>query len=114
MPSTPAPEQAPAPRKTTGLSSPDRARVVVDVPADAKLYVDGQLMKTQSDHRVFNTPALRPGQAYYYDVKAEVVRDGETKSETKRIVVRGGETARASFAELDAANTNRATASARP
>jgi uncharacterized protein (TIGR03000 family) len=115
MPTSPAPEQAPAPRKTTQLSpAPDRARLVVDVPADAKLYVDGQLMKTKSENRVFNTPTLRPGQAYYYDLKAEVVRDGESKTESKRVIVRGGETARASFRELDTVNTNRATASARP
>jgi uncharacterized protein (TIGR03000 family) len=70
------------------------------MPADAKLYVDDQLMKTTSDRRVFSTPRLEEGQDYYYILRAEVVRDGETMSRTKRIIVRAGEETRTSFPEL--------------
>jgi uncharacterized protein (TIGR03000 family) len=95
-------EQAPPPKKSTRLDSdPDRARMIVEVPDDAKLFVDGQLMKTTSSRRVFLTPRLQPGQAYFYDLKAEVSRDGDTRTENRRIIVRAGETARASFRRLD-------------
>jgi uncharacterized protein (TIGR03000 family) len=76
--------------------------MVVEVPADAKLYVDDQLMKTASERRVFTTPALDPGEIYYYIVRAEVVRDGQKISRTKRVTVRAGEETRAVFAELRA------------
>jgi uncharacterized protein (TIGR03000 family) len=97
-----APEQVPAPKKedkkTTSL---DQARLVVELPAEAKLYVDDQLMKTISERRVFNTPRLEQGQTYYYILRAELVRNGQTLSETKRVLVHSGEVIRASFRDLD-------------
>jgi uncharacterized protein (TIGR03000 family) len=76
-----------------------RAKLTVEVPEDAKLYIDDQLMKTTSSRRVFNTPPLEPGQAYYYIVRVEFVRDGKTQSEEKRVIVRPGEDVVTSFAE---------------
>src|SRR5436190_218533 len=66
---------------TTDKSTP--AKLVVEVPADAKLYVDDQLMKTTAARRVFNTPTLEKGQTYYYILRAEMAIDGKTVSETK-------------------------------
>jgi uncharacterized protein (TIGR03000 family) len=80
-----------------------RAKLVVEVPADARLYIDDQLMKTTSSKRVFSTPFLAQGQAYYYEVRVEVLRDGKPVSETKKVVVRAGEEARASFPNLEPA-----------
>jgi uncharacterized protein (TIGR03000 family) len=95
------PEQVPAPKKekTTSL---DQARLVVELPADAKLYVDDRLTKATSERRVFNTPSLEPGQTYYYILRAETVRNGQTQSETKRVVFHRGEVVEASFRELGA------------
>jgi uncharacterized protein (TIGR03000 family) len=76
--------------------------LVVDLPADAKLFVDDQLMKTPSAHRVFNTPTLQAGQVYFYDLRAEVTRNGQTFADTRRVVVRPGELIQASFPELGA------------
>jgi uncharacterized protein (TIGR03000 family) len=75
------------------------------MPAEAKLFVDEQLMKTTSDKRVFRTPELQPGQTYYYILRAEVVRDGTTLTQTKRILVRAGENVQASLTELEPAKT---------
>jgi uncharacterized protein (TIGR03000 family) len=88
--------------KKDGEVSMSRAKLVVEVPADAKLYIDDQLMKTTAAKRVFSTPVLAQGQAYFYDVRVEVVRDGKTVSDSKRIIVRAGEEARANFAGLEA------------
>jgi uncharacterized protein (TIGR03000 family) len=85
-----------------------RAKLVVEVPTDAKLYIDDQLMKTTAARRVFNTPNLEPGQAYYYEVRAEVVRDGKTHSVTKRVIVRSGEEIRAQFPDLESVTTVKA------
>jgi uncharacterized protein (TIGR03000 family) len=85
-----------------------RAKLIVEVPVDAKLYIDDQPMKTTSTRRVFSTPALEPGQAYYYVVRVEVMRDGKPQSDTRRVIVRAGEVAQADF------NNRGAVASAPP
>jgi uncharacterized protein (TIGR03000 family) len=45
---------------------------------------------------------LTPGQAYFYDVRVEVVRDGKKLSDTRRVIVRAGEEARANFPNMEA------------
>jgi uncharacterized protein (TIGR03000 family) len=82
--------------------SANRAKLIVDVPADAKLYIDDQLMKTPSPHRVYSTPDLDRGQAYYYVVRVEMVRDGQKQSETKRVILRAGQEIRADFTGMEA------------
>ncbi len=102
----PNPEQIPPPRvdTTTGKATTDRARLTVQVPADAKLYIDDQLMKSASERRTFNTPKLGRGQAYYYEVRAELVRDGEMVTETKKVIVRAGDEQKVSFGKIEAAD----------
>jgi uncharacterized protein (TIGR03000 family) len=95
---TPEPVKKPKEAKDGEVSAP--AKLIVELPADAKLFIDDQAMKTTSEKRSFNTPVLQAGQAYFYDLKAEVVRDGKTYTETRRVIVRAGETARAAFPEL--------------
>ncbi len=58
-------------------------------------------MKTASGVRTFSTPSLEPGQAYYYIVRAEVVVDGKPVTETRRVIVRAGQTIRADFKDLE-------------
>jgi uncharacterized protein (TIGR03000 family) len=95
-------------------TSLNQARLIVELPEDARLYIDDHLTKTTSARRVFNTPTLDRGLSYYYMVRAEVVRDGKTYSETKRVIVRAGEEIRTAFPELEsAALAARAEASAR-
>jgi uncharacterized protein (TIGR03000 family) len=94
-PAAPAvqPEQLPAPKGKTDKE----AKLIIEVPAQAKLYIDNQLMKATDSTRVFNTPQLQPNTMYYYDLRAEVVRDGQTVAETKRVTLKAGDTVRASF-----------------
>lgn len=97
-------EAVPAPKKEDKKeTSLDRAKLVVELPSDARLFIDDHAMKTASDRRTFNTPALEPGQAYYYMVRAEVVRDGKTYRESKRVIVRAGQVAQTNFTDLVAA-----------
>jgi uncharacterized protein (TIGR03000 family) len=102
-PVTVTPEKAPAPKKDGGkeVMAPGKAKLIIEVPEDAKLYIDDQLMKTTSGKRSFNTPSLASGQTYYYIVRAEVVIDGKPYTESKRVLVRAGDEARASFPELE-------------
>jgi len=103
-PPRPAPsgEQAPPPKKegTKGETSA-RARLVVRLPADAQLYIDDNLMKSSSAQRTFVTPLLRPGQTYFYDLRADVIRDGKTVSLTRRVLLRPGDAVEAAFTDTD-------------
>jgi len=104
----PGAEQVPPPKQekdNKDQTSTNRAQLIVELPADATLYIDGQQMKTSSGRRVFNTPALEPGQTYYYVLRAEVVRDGQRKMSEQRVVIRPGQEARAAFTNLGAAAT---------
>jgi len=103
-----APEIIPPPKveekKGTGGSgslAPDRAKVIVSLPGDVKLYVDNQPIKITSDKQAFSTPRLEPGQTYFYEVRAEAVRDGQTVVENKRILVRAGQEVTVSFPKFD-------------
>ncbi len=101
-----APEMIPPPKteeKKSGTSSaaPDRAKVIVQLPADARLYVDDHPIKTTRDNQAFNTPRLEPGQTYYYEVRAEAVRDGKPVVESKRVLVRAGQEVTVSFPKLE-------------
>lgn len=67
-----------------------RATIVVHMPADAKLTVDGKATRATSAVRRFVTPPLESGQGYHYIFKAEIDRDGEPITVTKRVDVRAG------------------------
>ncbi len=94
-------EEAPLPKEPSlKKDEQTRARVIVDLPADARLFVDGRRMNGSSSRRVFQTPDLTPGQTYYYELRAEVVRDGQVITANQRVILRPGQAATASFAGL--------------
>ena len=76
-------------KKMSQASAP--ATIIVRLPAEAKLTVDGNVTTSTSAQRVFVSPALEQGQEYFYTLTAEVVRDGKSASRTERIAVRAGE-----------------------
>lgn len=93
MPKTP--EAVPAPKKTTLSAVP--ATIIVSLPADARLIVDGAPTNSTSDRRTLVTPALEVGSTFVYTMQAEVVRDGRTVAQTQEVTVRGGETSTVRF-----------------
>jgi uncharacterized protein (TIGR03000 family) len=102
MPPPPkAPETVPGGKPVTpkkpeaSLSAP--ATIFVSLPAEAKLTVDGAATQSTSSTRIFATPALDRDSDYFYTLKAEIVRDGQTVTASKRIAVRAGEETRVSI-----------------
>ena len=85
----------------------DAARLTVKLPADARLYVDGVLCPLTSTIRSFDTPELDAGQSYYYTLKAEVVREGETRTAKKRVVVEAGKQITVEFKDLTVQTASR-------
>jgi uncharacterized protein (TIGR03000 family) len=78
----------------------NKARVTVRLPADARLFVDDVLCPLTSGERTFTTPPLRTGRVYFYTLKAEVVRDGQTRSTSRRIDVEAGKELTVEFKDL--------------
>jgi uncharacterized protein (TIGR03000 family) len=112
VPGVPAgPEKLTTPPKTTGTNGMARAdnsaKIVVEVPADARLFIDDQLMRAGGERRTYMTPQLQPGQRYYYEMRVEAMRDGESVTENRRVILQAGDLIEASFRDLSAAKKTR-------
>jgi len=68
------------------------ATLIVNLPEDATLTIDGEATTSTSAQRVFVTPALEEGKEYEYTLKAKVKRDGEVQIATAKVTFRAGET----------------------
>jgi uncharacterized protein (TIGR03000 family) len=89
------PEAAPPPVKQDAARGA-RARLIVELPADAKLFVDG-VEKDGGAERRFFTPDLEPGQEYFYTLRVEGLRDGQPFLEQRRVLVKAGAAVRLTF-----------------
>lgn len=78
--------------KVAAAESP--VTLIVSLPADAKLTIDGYQTTSTSGERTFISPSLKAGKDYTYTLKAEVVRNGQTQAVTQQVKVRAGEETR--------------------
>ena len=83
--------------KNEEVSNAAPATIVVTLPADARLIVDGNATRSTAERRTFVTPALENGESYVYTLRAEFVVDGQTAVQTQDVTVRGGQTTQVSF-----------------
>jgi uncharacterized protein (TIGR03000 family) len=100
-PATPpagTPPATPGTPPATGRPAGTSAKLIIEKPADAKIYVDERLVSSEGTRQTFATPSLDPTQAYFYMVRVEAVRDGKPVSESRRVIVRAGETVSETFA----------------
>jgi uncharacterized protein (TIGR03000 family) len=91
-----------APPAGTGTVKPDTgksAQLIIEKPADATIFVDNLPVKSEGATQTFATPVLDPSQAYYYIVRVEMTRDGKAMSESRRVIVRSGQTIQEMFNE---------------
>jgi len=90
------------PMQKSGAVNNSSATVVVSVPSDATLLVDGKETKVSGTPHTFVTPELNPGQNYFYTMTVKAERNGKPVVETQRVVVKAGETTRVEFGNLAA------------
>jgi len=83
--------------ETQAPTSPAPARVTVNLPGDARLWVDQVECPLTSDVRSFSTPALQPGQTYFYTLRIEVERNGSRATDSQRVLVSAGENVTVNF-----------------
>ena len=119
MIATPAPEIAPLPVKDpevkdkpkdkkkppvddddNQVSASNRARVIVSLPANGKLFVDNLPIRNAAEIKTFRTPELSKGQQYFYEMRAEVLVDGKVVTQTRRVTLTAGDLIRADFSTL--------------
>jgi uncharacterized protein (TIGR03000 family) len=91
----------------TGVMAPAPATIIVSLPADARLLVDGSATTSTTAQRVFVSPTLNPGRDYHYTLKAEWVRDGKSVAVSKEVAVRAGEETRVQIAAEQATVASR-------
>jgi uncharacterized protein (TIGR03000 family) len=73
--------------------------VVVYLPEEADLFVEGTRCPLKSARRAFNTAPLEPGKRYEYTLRAEIAK-GDTKvGVTLTALVRAGETTEVRFGD---------------
>jgi uncharacterized protein (TIGR03000 family) len=80
----------PAPPKASHLDAP--ARILVHLPADAQLTIDGKATSSISETRIFQSPTLTAQGQHFYELQAIVERSGRQIRITRLIRVQAGMT----------------------
>lgn len=74
-----------------------RAYLTVNAPEDARVFVNGRATTTAGANRTYVSAGLASGRRYRYEVRAEVLRDGQTLHQTKYAELQVGSTAMLDF-----------------
>jgi uncharacterized protein (TIGR03000 family) len=89
-----------------GASVPaTKARVVVRVPADARLWVDQVECPLPGTVRSFDTPELNPEQNYTYTLRIALQRNGQVVEDSRRIQIVPGRQVEVDFSNVGAIRT---------
>jgi uncharacterized protein (TIGR03000 family) len=88
-------EKIDGPKKTGAVNVP--ATIIVSLPTDARLSVDGTMTTSTSERRTLVTPVLEGDSTYVYTMQAEVTREGRVMTQTQQVTVRGGEISNVQF-----------------
>jgi uncharacterized protein (TIGR03000 family) len=72
-------------------------RVHVRVPANARVWVDGEATRQKGTDRDFMTPPLRSGSEFTYSIKAQWNQDGRNVERIRQVRVKANDTANVDF-----------------
>lgn len=75
----------------TNAANANEATIVVHMPAQANLTIEGQPTQQRSDTRTFTSPPLQAGKTYTYTLRAEMNRDGRLQNVKKTVDVQAGQ-----------------------
>jgi uncharacterized protein (TIGR03000 family) len=73
------------------------AHILVEVPADAEVWIEGQKTQQAGTNREFISPALERNMVYEYRIRARWTEQGQQVEQTQRLSVQAGERPRVSF-----------------
>jgi len=97
-PMQPGPEKIGEPKKEEQTKVPAPATIVVTLPANARLVIDGYTSNQTSDRRVLVTPPIPAGQEFTYSLVVLVNQGGQEVQQTQRVTVRPGQQVPVRFA----------------
>ena len=105
-------ERVPVPKQNQNqneesVSTVQKSRVTVVLPADAKLWVDNVECPLTSNVRSFDTPNLNANQQYVYNLRMEVVRNGQTVVQNQRAIITPGQPVQVDFNQGAVATASR-------
>ncbi len=82
-----------------GSTSVSRNAVLisVNVPADAKVFVNGNPTRSTGSSRQFISRGLQAGRQYTYELRAEVAVNGQTVTDTQVVQLTAGEQTKVAF-----------------
>jgi uncharacterized protein (TIGR03000 family) len=80
------------------VASVETARLTVILPEGARVFVNDVAL-TVKGKQTFETPKLEKGKTFFYNVKAELRRDGRTATETKKVSVEAGKSVTVDFTD---------------
>jgi len=101
-PPVPGPGSESAPSPMTGeiyrsLNGGQAALLTVSVPAEAKVFINGNPTTSTGTQRQYISRGLKAGSRYNYEVRAEFVKDGQPVTDTKNVTLTAGEMAGLAF-----------------
>jgi uncharacterized protein (TIGR03000 family) len=76
---------------TTVAQPATTGTIVVNLPANAKLTVDGFVSQQTTSQRYLRTPAVPQGEQLTYTLVAETMQNGQLVSQTQTVSVRAGQ-----------------------
>jgi uncharacterized protein (TIGR03000 family) len=77
-----------------GMESTAPATLVINVPTNARLTIEGQPVASMAMERILVSPPLQRGKTFVYNLKAQIERPGGPVTTTREVEVRAGETSR--------------------
>ena len=83
----------------------DKARVVVSLPADARLWVDGIECPLSGTQRTFDTPNLDPQLRYGYTLRVALQRNGQLVQDSRVVPLTPGRRVEVDFNGVGAVRT---------
>jgi uncharacterized protein (TIGR03000 family) len=99
---TPAPVVAKADSTPAATADQEPATVILSVPEDAEVWIEGVPTSPRGYERRFVTPPLDKGEHYHYTIRAAWSADGKGYDESRTVPVQAGRQVRVSIPGSDA------------
>ena len=102
-PLAPVEEVLPVPKveEKKQSSTSNKARLFVEIPSNATLFIDGKPFAVSDGFGTFITPELESDKTYSYLLKVEIEQNGTNVVDTKKVILKSGDRITASFIDAD-------------
>ena len=78
-------------KRATPVRGGQRAEIIINVPLDGIVYIDGRRTYTSGMTRRFVTPPLASGHKYFYDLKVSWIDGSRARVSSRHVAFRAGD-----------------------